>query len=229
MTSTPPSTPEQHAGHGSGIELWLVRHAEVHGDWQGRAYGDLDVPLSAEGEARTRELAPLLAQLEPDIVLTSPLERARVLGERVANAADVPLRIQPELREVHRGSWQGRTVADLHEASGDEVRAFYADPWNWCGHGGESDRVLAGRAWSALDPLLAAAHASGERPRRIVVTTHYNVIRVLLAGALGVPSASTFALRIDTGRCALIADRPDGWHLIRTNVMDPTIEREGVR
>lgn len=217
---TPPpdglARPFLHAGTGSGTELILVRHAEVHADWQGKAYGDLDVPLSAEGEERTREVAEMLAALGPARVLASPLSRARVLGEAVAGAAGLALEELAELREVHRGAWQGRRVADLVREAPKEVEAFYADPWTWRGHGGESDELLSTRAWSAVDELLAPDAG------RLVLVSHYNVIRVLVAGALGIPAPASFAVRVDPGRVTALADEPDGWHLVYSNVLDPT-------
>jgi len=213
------------AGSGGGTRLWLVRHAEVSEDWQGKAYGDLDVPLSAAGEERTVELALDLARLSPAAVVSSPLERARRLGEAVAAGSGLPLRIADELREIHRGRWQGRTVAELHDEEADGVAAFYADPWTYRDHGGESDEDLARRAWSGLAGPLAGT--SGP----LVVTTHYNVIRVLCATALGIPAHRSFGLRVDPGRAVMIEDSREGWRLHHSNVESPAwaagLAREG--
>jgi broad specificity phosphatase PhoE len=200
----------------------------VHEDWQGVAYGDLDVPLSSAGEARTEELAADLAELGPDLVLSSPLERARRLGEALAARSGAPLRITPDLREIHRGSWQGRSVGDLHARSQEDVRAFYADPWTWRGHGGESDELLAARVRRPLAEALDGAGGTAGAPGRIVVTTHYNVIRVLAACALGIPSARSFAFRVDPARVSLLVDEVDGWHLLGSNVHRPR-PRAGAR
>lgn len=211
--STPPGA---RASLGTGTELWLARHAEVHEDWQGRAYGDLDVPLSASGEERSRELVPLLAALKPALILSSPLSRARVLGEAVAERADAPVEVHDGLREVNRGSWQGRSVADLHAADPTQIDAFYADPWNWRGHGGESDSMLAARVWPVVEDALKRV-----RGRPIVITSHYNVIRVIASGALGIPPSHTFGFRVDTGRVSLFVDAPGVWRLVCSNVSHP--------
>ena len=211
------SHPAPHPGRASGAELWLVRHAEVHGDWRGRAYGDLDVPLSAAGEARSRELAPRLAELRPTVLLASPLARARALGELVAESSGLALRTVPDLREIHRGDWQGRLVKELVSEDREDVASFYANPWEWRGHGGEADRELRTRAWRALEPYL-------EEDARLVVLTHYNVIRVLIASALGSDPASSFALRVDPGRVCHLRDGPHGWELHATNLAEPRTE-----
>jgi len=206
-------------GRGTGARIWLVRHAEVHEDWRGRAYGNLDVPLSARGLERTGELARELAELPLTSIRSSPLDRARRLGEAVAQASGAPLSLDPRLAEIHRGEWQGKSVTELHERSPGQVRAFYSDPCGFRGHGGESDAMVAARALRALDDVLDEA-----RGGTAVVTTHYNVIRVLLARALDVPPPRSFGLRIDPAHGALLVDGPEGWLLLHSNAAAPPPE-----
>jgi broad specificity phosphatase PhoE len=212
---TAPAAFEPHPGARSGVHLWLARHAAVHADWRGKAYEGLDVPLSAEGEAWTLELADRLAALRPDRVFASPLKRALDLGRAVAERSGAPLAVDPRLSEVRRGSWQGRAVEELYRADPAAIEAFYADPWTYDAHGGESDAALAARVWPAIEAALAGA--SG----RVVVATHYNVIRVVVAGALGIPPPRSFGLRVDPGRLVLLHDGPDGWRLLAANTDHP--------
>ncbi len=199
-----------------GRVLWLARHAEVHPDWQGRAYGDLDVPLSEEGERETSDLGQAFGRLtpRPRLVLSSPLRRALVLGQGIAASTGARLDERPELREIHRGTWQGRTVEELYEREPDAVRAFYDDPWSFRAHGGESDADVLARA----TPLVEQADGEGAP---IVVTTHYNVIRVLVAAALAIPAARSFAFRVDPGRLVRLAEEHGTWRLSRGNVARP--------
>jgi len=201
---------------GPETDVWLVRHAEVHEDWRGKAYGDLDVPLSAAGRAHTDELARLLAELGPARVASSPLERARTLGERTATLAGRPLSVHPELREIHRGDWQGRAVSEPHTERAAELGAFYADPWSWRGHGGESDSMVAERAVPLLRALIAE-HAGGT----LVVATHYNVIRVSVTVLLGLRPERSFGLRVDPGRAVHLVAASDGVLLRHSNLARP--------
>lgn len=209
--------PSRRSATATGTRVWLVRHAEVEAAWRGRAYGDLDVPLSADGRARTLELAERFAALAPDAVWCSPLTRALELGRAIAARLQTGLDVRDELREIHRGRWQGLPVTEIEERFPDEVRAFYADPWTFRAHGGECDAQVAARAGRALDDVLAL-HAGGV----VVLATHYNVVRVLAAGALGIPPERSFALRVDPGRSVLLVDGPERWLLSGSNVWDPT-------
>ncbi|HVS19563.1 MAG TPA: histidine phosphatase family protein, partial [Planctomycetota bacterium] len=69
MTDLPVSIdldrPARHPGLATGTTIWLFRHGEVHEDWQGKAYGGADVPLSAAGERDTRAVAEAFAALRP--------------------------------------------------------------------------------------------------------------------------------------------------------------------
>lgn len=200
-----------------GTRVWLLRHAEVHADWRGVAYGDLDVPLSEAGAVHTRVLGERFGALAPVEVACSPLARARALGEAVAAAAQAPLAVAPGLRELFRGRWQGRARTALESECEGEVAAYYDDPWTFDGHGGETDRAIAARAWPELE-----ARVRRHPGDTVVLCTHYNVIRVLLAKALGVPPAASFGLRVDPGAGALLVDGPEGWLLAHLNIEDPS-------
>ncbi|PWU18128.1 MAG: phosphohistidine phosphatase SixA [Candidatus Rokuibacteriota bacterium] len=96
------------------VRVYLVRHAEA-------APGEPDElrTLTSHGRSQARELGARLAAepQRPDIVLTSPLLRARETGEEVARATGAPSvpdeRLEPgatasDLREVVAG--RGSTV-----------------------------------------------------------------------------------------------------------------------
>ena len=74
------------------MRLILVRHA--HSD-----PGDPDSlrPLSSRGREEARALAERLAGEEPDLVLSSPLLRARETAATIAKAAEAELRIDERL------------------------------------------------------------------------------------------------------------------------------------
>ncbi len=224
--------PGRHPGFGSGVELWLLRHAEVHEDWHGVAYGNLDVPLSSDGLRETGELSSFYAALKPTCVHSSPLQRALELGRGIANGAGAELQVEADLREIERGSWQGRRVEQLRSEVPQEIEAFYSDPWTWRGHGGECDREILERAWPVAERAveLAAKQASPA-----ILTSHYNVLRTLISYLLGLEPTRSFGLRIDPGRAVMLRDEPGGWVLVHSNLRDPNgtnmgaVESAGVR
>ncbi len=74
------------------MRLFLVRHA--HAD-----AGDPDDlrPLSAKGREQARELGERLAAAQPELVLASPLLRARETAVAIAKAAGAEVRVDERL------------------------------------------------------------------------------------------------------------------------------------
>lgn len=204
-----------HPGFGTGAQVWLFRHGEVREDFQGLAYGGMDVPLSSEGLEQTQRLAERFAGVRFTRVVASTLQRARYLGEQLSARTGAPLELDAGLVEIDRGRWQGLRQKELlarHEA---EVAAFYDDPWNWREHGGETDSDVLARAWPVLERALAASGGP------LAIACHYNVVRNLLAHALGIEPNTSFRVRIDLTAGALLEDGPHGWQLLRCNVRSP--------
>jgi broad specificity phosphatase PhoE len=138
------------ANGGSG-RLLLVRHTAVAGIWRTRCYGSTDVPLGLEGTREARRLTAELCFWCPQLVISSPLRRARFLGASIARAARVPLHIDARLSERDFGDWEGRTWDDIHAETGDAMMGMLTAPDRYRPGGGETTsemqrRVLAWRA-----------------------------------------------------------------------------------
>ena len=89
------------------MRLFLVRHAHA-------VDGTPDElrPLSDRGREQARELAARIASTLPDVVLSSPLLRARETADAIARASGAPLRVDDGLAP-------GATVDSLLAAAGD--------------------------------------------------------------------------------------------------------------
>jgi phosphohistidine phosphatase len=73
------------------VELWLLRHAEAED--RSETGRDEDRALTAKGAKRAAAVAKGLAALSPeiDVLLTSPLARARETAEPVARALEMEM------------------------------------------------------------------------------------------------------------------------------------------
>lgn len=204
-----------HPGLGTGQLVWIFRHGEVSEDFQGVAYGGMDVPLSPQGRADSAELAARFRGFPFRAVIASTLQRARALGELLAAECDAPLELDAGLVEIFRGRWQGRPMKELLERHEPELAAIYDDPWNFRAHGGETDADVLARAW----PVLEGALRRHGGP--LAIACHYNVVRNLTAHALGIEPTASFRLRVDLTAGVLLHDAPGGWRLLRSNVRSP--------
>lgn len=196
--------------------MWLVRHGSVAaGD---NAYGDLDVPLSELGEVETARAARALASLRPARLVASPLARARALGEAVARHAGCALHVEPRLREVHRGAWQGLARDEYMRRWASDARAYWSAPLDWHAPGAESERALRARVAAALAEHLAAPELA--RGGVLVCAAHRQALRALVGALLGLPAAASHGLALDPACAVHLVDEPDGWTLARTNLAE---------
>jgi broad specificity phosphatase PhoE len=212
---TSPAARRPHPGFKSGARVWLFRHGEVREDFQGLAYGGMDVPLSEQGLRDSQALAERFRGFPFTAVISSTLQRARTLGTLLGAASNAPLETFAELAEIDRGAWQGLPTRRLLAEREREVAAFYADPWNWREHGGETDSDVVARAW----PVFESALQRHGGP--LAIACHYNVVRNLIAHAIGIEATAAFRVRIDLTAFAVLHDGPRGWVLERCNVRSP--------
>ena len=133
-------------------ELWLVRHGETEWSRDGRHTSTTDLPLTPVGEAAATALAPRLADVEFDLVLTSPRQRAR----RTAELAGRPeAEADEDLVEWAYGDYEGITTAEVRET----VPGWTV--WTHPSPGGETADEVAAR----LDRVVARAREASDSAR----------------------------------------------------------------
>lgn len=186
------------------LRLFLIRHGEVLSNREMRYVGSRDEPLAESGIRQADHLAAALAPLPVLSVYSSPLARARETGSRVAAARDVPLLIEPRLREQSFGDWEGLTRAEVLDRDRERLLDWEAD-LGTAPPGGESlvsvqERVLA------LVEELAREH----RGEWIALVSHVGPVKALLCAALGVPLATARRLFLDPGTLSVVdwGERP---------------------
>jgi len=156
--------------------LTLVRHGETSANADGVWHGSIDTPLNARGHAQAARVAHYLEAEVPDAVavFSSPLQRARVTAERIADALGQSVESEPDLTEFDLGEWEGKSYAELM----NEHRLWHhmrADP-DFAPHGGESPRQVADRYASALRQIGARCST-----RRAVVVGHGGAFSMAMA------------------------------------------------
>ena len=163
----------------------LLRHsrstANSAGVLAGRTPG---VALDEDGQAQAQALVERLAQLPLAAVISSPLQRCRETVAPLAQARALEVSVDDRFVEVDYGEWTGRELRKLGKESLWKV--VQAHPSAAVFPGGEGLAALQARAVAAVrewDAKLAAEHG----PEVLwLVCTHGDVIKAVLADALGV-------------------------------------------
>jgi broad specificity phosphatase PhoE len=198
--------------------LVLLRHGQTDYNTAGRMQGHIDSMLTETGRAQAAVVAPEVAQLGPDRIISSDLRRAVDTAEVVGAAANLPVKLDPRLRETNLGEWQGRTVAEIEADYPGAIAAWRSDP-AWTPPGGESRIEVVRRARPVVDEL---DEEYADNPEGIVVmVAHGGLIAGLVCGLLGLPT-STWPSIGGMGNCrwASLARRDDHprWRLAGYNV-----------
>jgi broad specificity phosphatase PhoE len=135
--------------------LVVVRHGETLDNAAGVWQGHRDTALSPVGQAQAEKAAPALAGYAPQMVVTSDLARARVTAEQVGRAAGSAVAVDPRLREVDVGDWQGQTSASVRLRDPELLAAMGRGEDVRRGRTGETVTELATRVRAALDDVIA--------------------------------------------------------------------------
>jgi probable phosphoglycerate mutase len=180
-------------------KVYLIRHGENVSAFDGRYYGQTDLPLSDRGRGQMAFLGEKLSPKPPVRLYCSDLTRskdsAQVLAERWGIS---PIACQ-DLREINMGLWEGLNFEEIKLLYPDQAARWGAGSPHFRFPGGESLYDLRGRTLSAYQKLLA------EDPNAIVVLVgHAGPNRVILCHALGLPLNRFWHLGQDYGSLSTI-------------------------
>jgi broad specificity phosphatase PhoE len=182
-------------------ELWLVRHGLTEWSRDGRHTSVTDLPLLPEGEEVAKTLAPRLAHVGFELVLTSPRLRARRTAE-LAGFADAE--IDEDLAEWAYGEYEGTTTEEIREK----------DPgwtiWTHPTPGGETTAQVTERLDRVIDRIRAV---DGE----VLVFAHGHSLRALTARWLDLPVTDGRHFLLDTATISILGYERDNPALRRWN------------
>ncbi|HSK06962.1 MAG TPA: histidine phosphatase family protein [Acidimicrobiia bacterium] len=153
-------------------EIFLIRHAQSQANLDGYWNGQLDGPLSAAGEASLDAIGRRLRHRRFDVVISSPLDRAR----RTAAAFATEFEISDRFVELDLGRWEGKSRAQILEEDGDYLREAVFRRKLPMGGTGESLSDLERRALDAVDSVAKGLDEDG----RAAVVTHGGFIQEVL-------------------------------------------------
>ena len=196
----------------------LLRHGQTDYNVAGRMQGHIDSVLTETGVAQAAHVAPEIARLAPDRLISSDLGRAADTAEVVAAASGQPVKLDSRLRETHLGEWQGQTVAEIEEAYPGAIATWRSDP-AWAPPGGESRIEVVRRAMPVIEEL-DDEFSSGPDATAVLIA-HGGLIAGLVCGMLALPTATWPAIGgIGNCRWATLARRADHprWRLAGYNV-----------
>lgn len=163
--------------------IYLIRHAQQVEDFvpEGQQQGP---PLAPVGITQAEHLRDRLAathEIQADVLISSPLLRARTTAEILAPALGLPVMVDEDFQEFRLGNRAGITDKDMGEVFG--LVDFEREPLTAVAPGGESWQQFNTRISSAFDRITRDYDG-----KTVVIITHDGVICASFLYFLGLPS-----------------------------------------
>jgi probable phosphoglycerate mutase len=153
------------AGEFGRVHLFLIRHAEPQ-----RAVGDTpaDPGLTERGREQARKLAAYLAADGVDVVISSPMRRARETAAELARASGTTARVDEMLTEWDAGATSYIPYEELKATRDPALLAFVNDDHDALGF---EVGPFRSAAVAAVEGIIA-----GHKGRRVAVICHSGIV-----------------------------------------------------
>ncbi len=175
----------------------FIRHGQTDWNRDGLLQGSSDIPLNDTGRAQARDALMTLRSRPWDVVVSSPLVRARETAQIIADGLSIELgRACPGLVERDYGELEGTPSSEAIERWPDRDYP-----------GAESLDAVATRGAEAL-ALVADAHPGAA----VLIVCHGTIIRYTLARLAGRPVPG-----IDNGSVSMVRRSAIGWDVVTVN------------
>ena len=150
------------------MRLYLLRHGETDWNKARKIQGCTDIPLNDYGRELARKTGDGMKDIPIDLVITSPLIRAKETALLVMAGRDVQIVEEIQVQEMNFGEYEGRPSDE--EPTASILRAFFKNPGAYPPpETGESIPQLLQRTGKFLKELF-------ERPelqdKNILISTH---------------------------------------------------------
>lgn len=160
----------------------MVRHCEAQGNTLGLFQGSTDSDISGHGKEQLELLGLRFRNTPIDAIYASNLKRARITAEAINRYHNLPLQIEPMLREINGGDFEGKPWRELMELYPEETDRWYRNPGDFCPLNGESARMVYDRMWKAVTGIVKK-----NRGKTVCAVSHGCAIRNFLCRALNKP------------------------------------------
>jgi broad specificity phosphatase PhoE len=179
------------------VEFWLVRHGQTDwnltGRWQGQA--SFAPGLNETGRAQVQAMRDQVRDGKLSAVYSSDLPRARQTAELIAEPLGLTVTLEPRLREIDLGLWEGMRLEEIERKYAGELDKRTRDPFHSRAPHGESLQEVVQRVLAAMDDI-ARKHL-GES---VLIVSHGISLAVIICRAEGFPMQDVYQHIPDNAR-----------------------------
>ena len=178
--------------------ILLIRHGET--DFVGkRLSGHLPgIHLNSTGKRQADELAQNLKSAPIKAIYSSPLERALETALPLSQITGIPVKICQGLSEINFGTWQGKTIKQMHRLKLWKV--VIEKPSEMQFPGGETFMGARQRLVAVMEEIKNA-HAETDL---VAVFSHSDSISLLVSHFLNMSLDDFHRISIDTASISVV-------------------------
>lgn len=162
------------------MRLYLIRHSLTPQTGKRLSSTDSTISLSPQGLSIATDLGQHLAQIPLAAIYTSPHQRCRETAAAIAAGRRIRPRIDEAFAEADYGKWLGRPLKSLYRLKAWQEMLGSASRFRF--PEGETLHEAQTRAVSGVE-ALCERHPNDA----IAVSSHGDIIKVILAYYLGIP------------------------------------------
>lgn len=94
-------------------QFFLARHGQTQWNVLKKLQGHLDSPMTNQGLEQIKRLAQTMVEQHIDLIVSSPLGRAKTTAAMCQQQLNIPLHFDNALIERNFGTWQGKLFDQL--------------------------------------------------------------------------------------------------------------------
>ena len=164
------------------LKLHLLRHGQTPYSRDNAFCGaGLDPELTPEGLAMAKAFAAAYRTTAWSAVFASPLRRTVSTAQPLCEAIGAKMELRDDLKEIHYGQWEGKSVETVNRDYHDDYIRWSADPaWN-APTGGELAVAIARRTFQVIEEIKQRFTAGN-----VLIVSHKATIRIILCSLLGI-------------------------------------------
>ena len=160
--------------------VYLIRHAQAEGNLYRRCQGSHNALITEKGRLQIAALEERFRDTHFDAVYSSDMYRTMATAQAICRPHNLPLVVEPDLREVGMGWWEDRSWGDTLVADRGSMAAFLRCDPNWYVDGSDTFPGVQERFCSAVERIVKA-----HPDQTVAIVSHGNSIRTGLARWLG--------------------------------------------
>ena len=173
------------------MEILLTRHGQTQWNVLGKVQGKADIELNENGILQAEETGEILKNENIDLIICSPLKRAKQTAEIINKNRNVPIIYDEDIIERDFGEFEGVNKKDF------DFEGYWSYKQNKQYQKAENIRVFFARVYKFLDKIKVEYN-----DKRILIVAHVGISIPVNCYFNGIPENDEL-LKLAIGNCAI--------------------------